>query len=177
MLVLTVFLRCCDAEENGENVGKLRVILIAFLAAWLINAAQIHAGTLDNPIFTDENQDYDLPPADLAGWFLTFDPSTQWTTQSNIATMESWLAVVEEIAANPSLLEQFNGFGMADAPPAVWAWVTSNQLPQGQQQEFVPEPATLGLLGGSLLTLGFCIRKRARRRNTNSTHGSLRRPD
>jgi hypothetical protein len=138
------------------------------LAAWLgcaVPGAAAILNNLNNQTLTMDIEAYDLTPSDLAGWFLTFDPSNQWTTQANIATMESWLSVVGEIAADPSLLQEFNGFGMIDPPPpAVWAWMASSALPQGAQQDFVPEPATLELLGGSLLILGFCIRRRARRK-------------
>jgi len=179
VLVLTLSHRRCNAEVKGGDVGKHGGVMISwFLAAWLGCSIPIAAATLNNQTPALDIDTDDLPPSDLAGWFLTFDPSNQWTTQSNIATMESWLAVVEEIAADPSLGEEQYGVGMTDPTrPAVWAWVTSNDLPQGPQQDFVPEPATLGLLGGSLLTLGFCIRRRARRRNTHSTHVSLRRTD
>ena len=160
-----------------------QVAIVGVLGACLCCVTPVAGATLNNqtPIFDSEI--YDLPPADLAGWFLTFDPSTQWTSTSNIATMESWLAIVAQITANPQALNQFyarrfSGIGLTDSPPpALWQWLGSGQFPQAPQQDFVPEPATLELLGASLVTLGFYIPMRTRRRNTKSTHVSLRRTD
>ncbi len=163
-------------------MGKLyKVVTIAgVLLVGLGCATPVAAITLNIPPFILDTETYDLPPADLAGWFLTFDLSNQWTTASNIATMESWLAVVENIATNQFYGSQlyareFYGIRFTDSPPpAIWQWLGSGALPQAPQQDFVPEPATLGLLGAALFFFGLWIRKRARRRNTHTTHGSLR---
>lgn len=155
-------------------------ILVGVFGAFLSGAIPVAAATLNDQTSIFNSEFYDLPSADLAGWLLTFDPSAQWTTASNIVTMESWMAVVADIVANPWILDQlaagrFSGIGLTDSPPpAIWQWVGSGELPQAPQQDLVPEPATLGLLGGSLLILGFYLAIRARRRNKNSTHVSIR---
>lgn len=109
----------------------------------------------------------DTPPADLVGWFLTFEPSNQWTSAANIATMESWLLAVEEIQNDAAALQQLNGLGMTTAQVTA----TSQALASNVQTQEDPasEPATLELLGGAfaLFALGLFKRKGRRSRLTN----------
>jgi hypothetical protein len=68
--------------------------------------------------------------------------------------MESWLALVEELGVDPSLLSQIEGLGMNDS---------SLIAALDEEQGAAPEPATLELLGGALAILGWRARKRLRR--------------
>jgi hypothetical protein len=78
----------------------------------------------------------DVPPVDITGWFLTFDPSNEWTSAANIVTMEEWLAVAEEIADNSTSTE------VIPVTPL-----------DSSVQTAVPEPVTLGLLALALAVL------------------------
>jgi hypothetical protein len=130
---------------------RVKVILLpALLAAWLCcanPAAADTSGIVD--ISVPDDGLADTPPADLEGWFLTFDPSNQWTTAANIATMESWLAIVEELGADASVVSQLQG--LMDESSST----TNSQT----SQSVVPEPATLELLAGALAILALCARK------------------
>src|SRR5579862_1832543 len=108
-----------------------------FCASPAAGATIISISGADTSTFDDGAED--LPAADLTGWFLTFDPSDQWTSAANIATMESWLAAAEELSAEPT------GTLDTSLAPAVQPGLTDTAL--------VPEPATLGLLGLALATL------------------------
>ncbi len=130
------------------------ILLPALLAAWLCcanTAAADTNGIVDIPALDDGLAD--TPPADLGGWFLTFDPSNQWTTAANIATMESWLAVVEEFGDDASVVSQVvpQLQGLIDESSSTTYSQTS--------QSTVPEPATLELLAGALAILALCARK------------------
>lgn len=131
---------------------RVKVILLpALLAAWLYcpsPAAADTGGTVDISALEDGLSD--IPPGELAGWFLTFDPSDQWTSAANIETMVSWLLVVEEMSIDPSVLAQLEVLEADNAPS-----------PANSQtdQSLVPEPATLELLGGALAILALCARK------------------
>ena len=134
----------------------LKVILLpGLLAAWLCCTNPAVADTVNaQDLSALDDGLADVPPADLAGWFLTFDPSSEWTSAANIATMESWLVLVEDLYDDPSLLSQLQGLGMNDSSLAI---------PSLPGETLVPEPATLELLGGPLAILGLCARKRLRR--------------
>jgi hypothetical protein len=79
----------------------LKVILLpGLLAAWLCCTNPAVADTVNaQDLSALDDGLADVPPADLAGWFLTFDPSSEWTSAANIATMESWLVLVEDLYA------------------------------------------------------------------------------
>lgn len=127
------------------------ILLPALLAAWLCWANPAVAdtgGTVD--ILAIEDGLADIPPAELAGWFLTFDPSSEWTSAANIATMESWLVIAEEISIDPSLLAQLEALEADNASST-----ETSQI----EQTLVPEPATLELLGGALALLALCAGK------------------
>jgi hypothetical protein len=134
---------------------RVKVILVsALLAAWLCcanPAAADTTGIVDISPLDDGLAD--TPPADIEGWFLTFDPSNQWTTAANIATMESWLAVVEELSADASVVSpvvsQLQGL-IAESSSTTYSETS---------QSTVPEPATLELLAGALAILALCARK------------------
>jgi PEP-CTERM motif len=155
-----------------EMRNSAKVLLIPCLfAAWFCGSAS--AGTVD--IYNGQDLTplvdaiEDLPPADIVGWLTTFDPSNQWTSADNIATMKLWLDVVEEIGADPSLLSTFSGFGEDSAETAaVYQWVAAD-MPAGTHSDTAPdstpEPATLGLLGGALVMFAL------------SSYVSLRRSD
>jgi hypothetical protein len=76
-----------------------------------------------------------LPPADLSGWFGSFDPSNEWTNDSNIATLEAWL----------------------DAAKGLSSQSEASLSSTNSVQAFTPEPATLGLLGIALSILPFYV--------------------
>jgi hypothetical protein len=134
---------------------RVKVILLpALLVAWLCcanPAAADTSGIVDISALDDGLAD--TPPADIEGWFLTFDPSNQWTTAANIATMESWLAVVEELGDDASVIPQVvpQLQGVIDESSSTTYSETS--------QSVVPEPATLELLAGALAILALCARK------------------
>ena len=132
---------------------RLKVILLpGLLAVWLCCASPAAAdsiGIVDISVLDDGMSD--IPPADLVGWFQTFDPSIQWTSAANIATMESWLDLVENPGNDPSLLPQLDGLGINNL---------SSIAPSPAGQSLVPEPATLELLGGALAILGYVSLRR-----------------
>jgi hypothetical protein len=107
-----------------------------------------------------------MPPSDLEGWFFRLDqqppfpsvsdPSQPWTSAQNIAMLNYWLRLVMDLGDNPSLLLGLDGLGMTDSPASSTA--VSQQSPGN-----VPEPLTLGLLGGGLVCLGFYAARRSRR--------------
>jgi hypothetical protein len=119
----------------------LKALLIpSLLAAWLwvanpAAAASITDWTTPDPSPFDDGTE-NVPPPEFSGWFVTFDPSNEWTSAANIATLESWLATAEQITDDP-----FTG----DTPPLTSALSPATAL--------VPEPATLGLLGIALAIL------------------------
>ena len=95
-------------------------------------------------------------PADLNGWslsqwFIFLNPANQWTSAANLAMMNSWLTIVDELSGiDPSLLSELYGLGMIG--PSVPSPPVSN----------APEPVLLGLLGVALLSLGVYGSKRVR---------------
>jgi hypothetical protein len=95
-------------------------------------------------------------PADLNGWslsqwFIFLNPANQWTSAANLATMNSWLTIVDELSGiDPSLLSELYGLGMIG--PSVPSPAVSN----------APEPVLMGFLGVALLALGLYSSKRAR---------------
>jgi hypothetical protein len=110
-----------------------------------------------------------LPPGGLNGWFFdpvpnpSFptepDPSQPWTSEANIETMNYWLSLVLDLGDDSALLSQVYGLGMVDspnlAPTQISQLILSNdQLLAQESIGNVPEPATLGLLGGGLAVLG-----------------------
>ena len=118
----------------------LKAILIpGVLATWLCAANPAAAASITDWTSPDasgfDDGAEDVPPADFSGWFVTFDPSNEWTSAANIATLESWI-VTAEISDDP--------FTSA-TPQLTGAFTNSTAL--------VPEPATLGLLGIALAIL------------------------
>ncbi len=105
-----------------------------------------------------------IPPADLFGWFLTFDPSDQWTSASNVATMESWLWVAEDIQNNPDLLQELYGLGMTSAQITALNQTLDADYPINDDRtaDSTPEPATLVLFGGALGLLACYVFRRSR---------------
>jgi hypothetical protein len=130
------------------------------------NAAAADETAGSTPVIDDGTSD--LPASDLSGWFyspdpdLPFpsepDPSQPWTSAANIETLNYWLSLVEELEDDPSLLAQLYGMGMISSPDLTSDQV--NQLILSNDQVItlepgsVPEPVTLGLLGGGLALLG-----------------------
>jgi len=116
--------------------------------------------TADTITFMDgwgfPDEDFGGIPADLNGWslsqwFIALEPSNQWTSAANLATMNSWLTMVDELSSvDPSLLSQLYGLGMV-APPVPSPAVAN-----------APEPVLMGFLGVALLALGLYGSKRAR---------------
>lgn len=115
-------------------------LISGLLATWLCAANPATASSIIDVAGSDlsavDDGAENLPPSEYAGWFLTYDPSNEWTSAANIATMESWLAEAEQVSddtftgSTPQLTTSLS--------PAVAA---------------VPEPATLGLLGIALAFL------------------------
>lgn len=121
------------------------ILPAALLAAWLCCASPAVAqtsGIVDIAALEDGLSD--IPTAELEGWFMTFDPSIQWTSAANIVTMESWLLIAEEMSIDPSSLVQLEALEASNAPSI------ANSL---TDETLVPEPATLELLGGALALL------------------------
>ena len=159
----------------------IRIIMLpALLAAWLCCATLAVADTIGDETGQDPSGAPALDiPADLAGWFLNINPADQWTSAANIATMESWLQIIVQLGDDPSLLSELNGLGMID-PGAITTESNFAEAPA-----FVPEPATLNLmgsalLGGALLLFGLDAVRRVRRARRQlapiATYVSLRRP-
>jgi PEP-CTERM motif len=122
----------------------LKAVLIpGLLATWLFAANHASAATITDWTSPDPSALDDGatdPQSDLSGWFLTFDPSDEWTSAANIATLEAWLAIAEDISDNPLT---------NSTPPLTGALSSSVAV--------VPEPATLGLLGIALAILLFYV--------------------
>lgn len=117
------------------------ILLPGLLATWLCAANPASAASITdwtNPDLSGFDDGVEnIPQADYSGWFLTFDPSNEWTDAANIATLESWLSAAEQISDNPFT-------------------VTTPQLTSAVSPTLVavvPEPATLGLLGIALAIL------------------------
>jgi hypothetical protein len=116
------------------------VLFPGLLATWLFAANTAIAASIidwtsaDRSAFTGGAENG--PQADFSGWFMTFDPSNEWTNAANIATLESWLAIAEQSSADP----------FAPVMPQVAS-------PLSTATALVPEPATLGLLGIALAIL------------------------
>ena len=115
------------------------VLITGLLATWLCaakpaSAASITDWTSPDPSPLDDGASG--PQSDFSGWFLTFDPSDEWTDAANIATLESWLAIAEGITDNP----------FTNSTPQLTGALSSSVA-------VVPEPATLGLLGIALAIL------------------------
>jgi hypothetical protein len=127
------------------------------LIVWLFCASMAAADTI---AFTDSwglpDEDFGGIFADLNGWslsqwFIALEPANQWTSAANLATMNSWLTIVDELSGiDPSLLSELNGLGMIG--PSVPSSAISN----------APEPVLMGFLGVALLALGLYGSKRAR---------------
>ncbi len=93
----------------------------------------------------------DLNGWSLSQWFIALEPSNQWTSAANLATMNSWLTIVDELSGiDPSLLSELYGLGMIG--PSVPSPAVSN----------APEPVLMGFLGVALLALGLYCSRRAR---------------
>ena len=116
------------------------IVFTGLLAIWLCaanpaSAASITDWTTPDPSGFDDGA-ASLPQSDLSGWFQTFDPSNEWTDAANIATLESWLTIAEQLSEDPFT---------SSTPQLVSALSSSVAV--------VPEPATLGLLGIALAIL------------------------
>jgi hypothetical protein len=116
------------------------IVFPGLLATWLCaatpaTAASITDLTSPDPSAFDDGAD-NTPQADYSGWFLTFDPSNEWTDAANIATLESWLVIAEQLESDP----------FTPATPQLVSAVSSSVA-------VVPEPVTLGLLGIALAIL------------------------
>jgi hypothetical protein len=128
-------------------------VLIGCLVCASMAAADTIAFT-DGWGFSDEA--FGGIPADLNGWslsqwFIALEPSNQWTSAANLATMNSWLTIVDELSGiDPSLLSELDGLGMIE--PSIPGAGVSN----------APEPVLMGFLGVALLGLGLYGSKRAR---------------
>jgi hypothetical protein len=115
-------------------------LIPGLLATWLCAANPATAASIldltspDLSAFDDGAES--TPQSDLSGWFETYDPSNEWTDAINIATLDAWLAIAEEISDNP----------LTDATPQLTSAPSSATA-------LVPEPATLGLLGIALAIL------------------------
>jgi hypothetical protein len=119
----------------------LKAVLIpGLLATWLYAANPASAASIADWTSPDLSGINDgaasLPQPDISGWFLTFDPSDEWTNAANIATLEYWLTIAEQISGNP----------FTDTTPPLTGTLSSSVA-------VVPEPATLGLLGIALAIL------------------------
>jgi hypothetical protein len=128
-------------------------VLIGCLLCSSVAAADTIAYT-DGWEFPDES--FGGIPADLNGWslsqwFIALEPGNQWTSAANLATMNSWLTIVDELSGiDPSLLSELYRFGMIG--PSVPSPAVSN----------APEPVLAGFLGVALIALGLYGSKRAR---------------
>jgi hypothetical protein len=132
---------------NTRIPRLLKALLFpGLLATWLCAANPATAASitdltsLDSSVVTDGGFDdgaENAPQSEYSGWFLTFDPSNEWTSATNIATLESWLTTAEQMSADP----------FTDTTPQL----TSALSPAAVA--LVPEPATLGLLGIALAIL------------------------
>jgi hypothetical protein len=138
---------------------RWKVILYpCVLIAGLFCASPAAAGTIE---FTDG---WGVPDEDLSAilaqlnewslsqWFIALEPANQWTSAANLATMDSWITIVDELSGiDPSLLSELYGLGMI-GPSTQEAGVSNT-----------PEPVLMGFLGVALLALGFYGAKRTRR--------------
>ena len=120
----------------------LKAVLIPGLfATWLCAANPASAASITdwtNPnlsAFGDSAEN--TPQADYSGWFLTFDPANEWTNAANIATLDSWLAIAEQLSDDP----------FTPATPQLTSAISPTAV------AVVPEPVTLGLLGIALAIL------------------------
>jgi hypothetical protein len=130
------------------RISKLlkAVLIPGLLATWLCAANPATAASIvdstgldlsgSNDAGFDDGAD-SVPQSDLSGWFLTFDPSNEWTSAANIATLESWLTTAEQLSENP----------FAGDTQQLTSALSSTSV------AVVPEPATLGLLGIALAIL------------------------
>ncbi len=143
-----------------RNLPKL-ILLAALSAGWLYCQTTAPPNTTDSDSSILDDGIADVPASDIAGWFLTFDPANQWTSEANIETMESWLAVVEQVENDPALLQQLYGLGMTSSEVFATNEALTSDLSTAQGA--VSEPATLGLLGGSLALLGLYASRPGRR--------------
>jgi hypothetical protein len=119
----------------------LKAALIpGLLATWLYAANPAMASSIIDLAGSDlsavDDGAENLPPSEYAGWFLTYDPSNEWTSAANIATMESWLTTAEQLSNDPFTV----------STPQLTTAISSAVAA-------VPEPATLGLLGIALAFL------------------------
>jgi hypothetical protein len=168
---------------KSHRKGLRSVWLVAFVLACLPCASAAWAddtvGSTDGVSVIDDGTG-DLPPSELTGWFFPPsdpnqpfppepDPSQPWTSAANLATIDYWLSVVVELGNDPSLLQQLYGWGMISSPDLTSTQisqliVTNQQLiSQESSTSGVPEPMTMGLLGGGLAFLGLFAAGRARR--------------
>jgi hypothetical protein len=165
--------------------GLLTAVWLAALALmWLLgaNAAVADEGAEGSVPAIDDGIG-DLPGSDLNGWFFNPEPEfpflappdafsaengQPWTSAANLATIDYWLSLVEELGDDPSLLQQLYGLGMIDSPVLTPVQISqvieSNmQLISQENPGGVPEPVTWALLGGGLTFIGLYAVRRARR--------------
>ena len=105
-----------------------------------------------------------VPPSDLSSWFFDSsgpaalpesDPLQIWTSPVNIATLNEWLTLAEDLSGDPSLLQEMYAAGMIDASAvggvaASRAPVDPAQGAQNQDSGGVREPMSLWLVAGGL---------------------------
>lgn len=156
----------------GKFLNILLVLTLFFTC--LVDIPPALANTITNDGQVPDSL-ADIPPPELVGWFLTYNPANEWTSLENIATLESWLLVVEEISLNSALAGQYYLAGINDANETATYQILMSAYQT--QQDPVPEPATLGLLGGSLAILLLYTGLRLRKMTAGSTYGPLRRTD
>jgi hypothetical protein len=119
----------------------LKAFLIpGLLATWLCAANPASAASITDWTSPDlsgfDDGAENSPQADYSGWFLTFNPANEWTNAANIATLDSWLAIAEQITDDP----------FTPATPQLMSALSAAVA-------VVPEPVTLGLLGIALAIL------------------------
>ena len=152
--------------------------LAGLVLAWLFVANAAAADEMAGSDTVIDDGMGDLPASDLTGWFFNPDPgqpfppepdpSQPWTSPENLATINYYLAIVQELGNDPSLLSQLYGMGMISSPDLTSTQISqlilsNDQLISQDTAGSVPEPVSLELLGGGLAFLGIYAVGRARR--------------
>jgi hypothetical protein len=168
-------------QQNVKNTWKtsrsVRLAGLVFAFLLFANAAAADDVTAGSVYIIDDGIG-DLPAADMNGWFfnpdpdLPFpaepDPSQPWTSAANIETMNYWLSLVMDLWDDQTLLSQLYGMGMISSPDLTTTQISrlilsNDQLISQETSGSVPEPVTIGLLGGGLAFLGLYAVARKRR--------------
>jgi hypothetical protein len=162
--------------KNSETISVNRNVfrpgrglaVLGLLSGWMLCAGVASAGTIAVGGQTGSSiNDWinNTPPSDLSGFFdlgvnpfpSEPDPSQIWTSQDNIATVDYWQSLVDQIALDPSILPTLYGLGMTSTSTSGAILASSSAL------VFSPEPVTAALFGGGLALLGFYARRRTHR--------------